>query len=121
MCFNVTNIGERPVVISLISWVIGRGKNRKYGIQTLSGPLTKQYPETLAHGQDAMFTVSFSETPNWASNLLKTLDDPSGGSLRTLCAQIHTSVGQTFDVKPESALLDRLRAAARHEAETGTN
>ena len=121
VCFNVTNIGERPVAINLISWVIGRRKKRKYGIQTLSGPLTKQYPETIAHGQDAMFTVSLSETPNWARHLLDTLDDPSGGSLGTLRAQIHTSVGQTFDVEPESALLDRLRLAARREVEAVTN
>ena len=68
-----------------------------------------------------MFTVSLSETPNWANNLLATLDDPSGGSLRTLRAQIHTSVGQTFDVEPASALLDRLRVAAGQEVEAGTN
>ena len=110
VCFDVTNVGDRPVTINLIGWVVGKGKKRKFCAQTLSGPFTKQYPYELTHGQNATFAVWLSETPNWASDLsTRFIEDPSGKSLETLRAQIYTSMGRTFEVKPESGLVDRLR------------
>ena len=53
--------------------------------------------------------VSLTETPNWVSDFKKFLDDISDQSLKTLRAQVFTSVGQTFEIKPESPLIDRLR------------
>ena len=120
VCFNVTNVGERPVVVNLVGWVVGRGKKRKYCVQTLSGPLTKQYPMELTHGKDAMFTVSLSSTPNWTSDFCaRFINDPSGRSLKTLRAQIFTSVGQTVEVKPETGLVDRLRLVTNRAVESG--
>ena len=37
------------------------------------------------------------------------IEDPSGKSLKTLRAQILTSIGRTLEVKPDSGLIDRLR------------
>lgn len=119
VCFHVTNVGERPVTITTLGWVVGRRKKRKYCIQPLSGSWTKQYPAELTHGQDARFMVSLSETPNWESDFsTRFINDSSGQSLKTLRAQIFTSVGQTFEVKPESGLIDQLRLATEGTAQS---
>ena len=55
--------------------------------------------------------VSFDVTPNWVPDFaLRFIGDLSDRNLRTLVAQIHTSVGTTIEVKPEGGLLDRLRS-----------
>ncbi len=53
--------------------------------------------------------VSLTEAPSWVSDFKKFLDDTSDQSLKTLRAQVFTSVGQTFEIKPESELIGRLR------------
>ena len=37
VCFDVTNVGQRPVTITGVGWVIGKRKKRKGLIQLLSG------------------------------------------------------------------------------------
>ena len=110
VCFDVTNVGDRPVIITTIGWVVGRRKKRRYCIQPLSGRWTKQYPIELTHGQNAHFMVSLAETPNWVREFSAGfINDPSDQSLKTLRAQVFTSVGQTFEVKPETGLIHQLR------------
>jgi hypothetical protein len=115
LSISVTNLGERPVTINSVGWAIGRGRQRRYCIQPVSGPFTTQYPVELAHGKNANFMVSFLATPNWlhefATGFVKDLSDRS---LKTLVAQVHTAVGQTVEVRPESDLLQRLKEAAAH-------
>ena len=117
MCFNVTNVGERPVVINTVGWVIGKRKARRYGIQILEGPPWKQCPAELTHGQGAQFMVGLSGTPDWtkdfATNFVK---EPQ--QLKTLRAQIFTSVGQIFEIKPEHSLIDRLRRVTEGMAQS---
>lgn len=109
---SVTNIGERPVTINTVGWAIGKGKHRRYCIQTVSGPFTTQYPVELAHGKTANFMVSFVATPNWSEEFARGfVEDTSGRALKTLVAQIHTSVGQTIEVRPEGNLIEQLRKA----------
>ena len=109
---GVTNLGERPVTINTVGWAVGKRKQRRFAMQPLSGPYTDQYPIELAHGKTANFMVSFLVTPNWlkefASGFVKDLSDKF---LKTLVAQIHTSVGQTVDVRPEKDLLEELKKA----------
>ena len=49
VCFNVTNIGERPVVINLITWVIGRGKKRTHG----NSESIRSFDETISRNNCA--------------------------------------------------------------------
>jgi hypothetical protein len=113
LSFNVTNIGERPVMINSIGWAVGKGKQRRFCIQPVYGPFTTQYPVELAHGKSANFMVSFLTMPNWleefSTGFVKDLSDRS---VKTLVAQIYTSVGQTIEVRPEGSLIQRLREAA---------
>ena len=115
VCFDVTNVGERPVIITTIGWVIGKRKARKYGIQILEGLPWKQCPAELTHGQGAQFMVGLSGTPDWTKKFATNfVDEPQ--QLKTLRAQIFTSVGQTYEIEPERSLIDRLRQAAEEGA-----
>lgn len=106
----VTNLGERPVTVNSVVWVVGRGKKKRYAIQTVSGPHTSQCPVELAHGKTATFLVSFDVTKNWLEDFATGfIQDLSDESLKTLFAQVHTSVGETVNVRPETNLLDALR------------
>ena len=111
---SVTNLGDRTVLVNTVGWAVGKRKQRQYCIQTVSGPWTSQYPVELAHGKQASFMVSFVHTPTWltefANGFLKPVSDDE---LDTLVAQVHTSVGQTIEVKPEKDLIDRLRKARK--------
>ena len=109
LCFDVTNVGERPVIITTVGWVVGKRKKRKYCIQPLFDPLlSPQCPIELTHGKNAMLMVSLAGPPDWVRGFKKFLDT-AGQSLKTLRAQVFTSVGQTFEIKPEGSLIDLLR------------
>ena len=115
VCFDVTNVGDRPVVITTVGWVIGKRKARRYCIQILEGLPWKQCPAELTHGQGAQFMIGLSGTPDWTKDFARGfLNEPR--ELKTLRAQIFTSVGQTFEIKPERGLIDRLRQAAEEDA-----
>ena len=104
MCFSVTNEGDRPVIIqNTVGWVVGKRKKRKYGVQILSGHSAKQGPIEITHGQNAMLTE-----PLQSVNFNMLFDDTSAESLKTLRAQVFTTV-ETFEVKPESQLIDWFR------------
>ena len=108
---GIVNHGDRTVVIKSVGWKIGRGKNARYCLQLLSGAMTDQYPKQLVHGESASFQVSFNVTPDWvkvfATGFLR---GTSPYQLKTLRALIHTSLGQTIEVIPESGLVSKLRS-----------
>lgn len=115
--FAVTNVGERPVTISNIGWVIGKRSKRRYFVQLFGSPMSASIPRVLVHGEQADFLVLFSERPeflgDFARDTLKTADP---AILKTLVAEIYTSIGQTVRVKPEKAFLDKLAAAYAERA-----
>lgn len=116
LVFKVTNLAEHPVIIEGIGWVAGRGKHRIYALQTVSGDWTSHYPSELTHAKSASFMVSFLDTPNWMTDFARDfLAEVSDEGLKTLRAQVFTSVGKTIEVKPEQTLLERLKEA-RHQA-----
>ena len=49
---------------------------------------------------------SFPDAEEFATGFVRDLSDRN---LKTLVAQIHTSVGQTVEVKPENGLLEALK------------
>jgi hypothetical protein len=108
--FTIVNLGDRPVTINSVGWRVGKGKNARHSIQPLHGQYTSQYPKQLAHGEQATFMVSFLALPSWPKEFATGfVQDLSQGNLRTLRALIHTSAGETIEVKPEENLLQRLR------------
>lgn len=113
LSMDVTNLGDRSVTINTVGWAVGKGTKRGFCIQPVSGPFATQFPVELGHGKNANFMVSFLATPNWlrefSTGFVKDLSDRS---VKTLVAQIHTSVGQTVEVRPERSLVQRLRESA---------
>lgn len=107
LCIGVTNLGARPVTINTIGWATGRRKQRRYAIQPVLSPYSAKYPVVLAHGESALFMVSFELMPNWPNKLATGfVRDLSG--LKSLRAQVHTSVGTTVEIRPRQDLLDIL-------------
>ncbi|MNC51738.1 hypothetical protein D3C75_1010430 [compost metagenome] len=110
--FTIVNLGDRSVTVNAIGWRVGRGKSARQSIQPLYGQYTQHYPKQLTHGEQANFMVSFLVLPSWPKEFATAfVQDLSPKNLRTLRAQIHTSLGQTVQVKPEENLLQRLRDA----------
>ena len=110
LCINVTNLGERAVTANSVGWAVGKGKQRRFAFQTLAAVYSAQYPVELAYGKAANFMVSFLVVPNWTKDFATGfVRDLSDRNLKTLVAQIHTSVGQTVEVKPENDLLEALK------------
>lgn len=109
---TVVNQGDRPVTINSIGWRVGKRKEARFCIQPVSGKYTHQYPKQLDHGEQASFLVSFSAIPGWSREFaIGFIQDLNDRNLKTLRALIHTSVGQTIEVAPESNLLEKLRVA----------
>ena len=110
LCINVTNLGERPITIHSAGWAIGKGKKRRFAIQTVAATYSTQCPVELTYGKQASFMVSFLVSPNWSREFATGfVRDLSDANLKTLVAQIHTSVGQTIEIKPEPPLLEKLK------------
>lgn len=105
---NVTNLGERPVTISSIGWIIGHGKGRRVCFQQIPQSSPTNYPKRIEYGEEAMFLVDDFST--WASYFKSGfLEEFNDRDLKTLRLQVHTSVGHIENVVPENGLLDRLQ------------
>jgi len=110
LCISVTNLGERAVTINSVGWAVGKGKHRKFAMQPEAAAYSAHYPIELTYGKEANFMVSFLIVPNWPKDFATGfVRDLSDRNLKTLVAQIHTSVGQTVEVKPENDLLEELK------------
>jgi hypothetical protein len=98
------------VTINSAGWRVGKGNRRKFAIQPVNAVYSTQYPVELSYGKEANFMVSFLVVPTWLKEFATGfVGDLSDRNLKTLVALIHTSVGQTIEVKPESHLLDELK------------
>ena len=106
VAFVVVNLGDRPVTVHSIGWRVGKGKDRRMGLQPVYGQYTEQYPKQLAHGEQATFMVSLMVIPSWPREFAT--DFVKSSRLSTLRALIHTSVGETIEVVPEPDLLKKL-------------
>jgi len=109
---DVTNLADRPITINSIGWAVGKGKKRKLCVQPVASRFSSEYPLELTHGKSANFMVSFNNTPTWLTDFAnKFIESSDDALLRTLVAQVHTSLGKTIEVKPEKGLIDRLKRA----------
>ena len=106
----VTNLGERPVNVVGWGWTIGKRTSKKQlGMLPPPSSSPDQFPRLIEHGGTAWFMVSFVEYPAWINEFREHLDGVSDKRLRSIRAQIYTSVGQTELIAPEVSFLDRLK------------
>ena len=110
LVIDVTNLGDRPVIIQSTVWSIGSGKNRRQAIYLPSRMSPSQFGKEIGHGESAQFITSFEESPNWMRDFANEMvQDGSDKWLKTLRALVITSVGHTETVKPEQSFLDELQ------------
>lgn len=108
---NVVNIGSKPAKIIGVGWRAGYFKNKVSFIQLCNTPGYDGVPKVLAEGEDATFGVPFNlngDEQGWIHRFPKSVTEKSKGNLKSLKLWVHTSHGQTFTVKPESGLLQKL-------------
>jgi hypothetical protein len=108
--FGIVNLGNRPVTINSIGWRIGRRSSVRECVQVVGGLYSSQYPIQVAHGDTARFLVPLNESINWGPTFAERfVIDVTNKNLKSLRALIHTSVGQTFVVKPAQAILHEIQ------------
>ncbi len=115
LMISVTNEGGRAVTINDAGWRIGRGKRKKSCILNLSPSSQHQFGKKLEYGETGKFILEESNVEEWSGRTIKGLaqylveEGFSDKSLKTLRAQIHTSVGHTEDVVPDEVVLQKLK------------
>ncbi|AXI84412.1 hypothetical protein FUT69_04155 [Xylella taiwanensis] len=86
-------------------------QHKRVCIQPFRGQYTHQCPQNIAHGEQALFLISFNEMLTWPALFTSGfVQDTSDKNLKTLRALIYTSVGKTIEAVPEKNLLKRLQA-----------
>ncbi len=109
--FRIVNTGDRTIRVTNIGWRLGLWKKR-HAIQLYDAAQSSPLPVELAHGQEASWTVplDFGDDP-WRTSFPRKMMQPNFWlSCKTLRAQFHTSVGEVFTAKPESNLINLLKA-----------
>lgn len=110
---DVTNAGERPVIINAIGWAVGKGKRRKYALQPLHSSHSDQCPIELPYGKNAKFLVSFDVMPDWARDFgTGFVQDLSEKNLKTLVVQVQTPLG-VAEAYPMPNVLQLIKTAAQ--------
>ena len=115
---RVVNLGDRPLRITSVGWRVGLFKKR-FAVQTTENPpVSSPLPIELEHGQEASWRVPMStrEVP-WFPYFAEGMLMPRWKlSLATLRVQASSSVGITFESRPESNLIVKLRKACQELA-----
>ena len=112
--FHITNAGQRPVNITGIGWKMGRGKYKKFAIQTLSTGSPDNFPKLIAHGESASFVVDLDDN----SEIITSLAEGIKGvrDTKTIRTLIYTSIGRPVVVKPEDNFLNRIKEEKKNAA-----
>jgi len=105
----VTNIGDRPLRISTIALSYGLFK-KSHGIIKIGAPteFCESLLRVLNDGDQAHFGFPLDSESNWVAHLGR--DFRNEIDLWTFRVKIYCTNGQSMKIKPESALLDEIRA-----------
>ena len=106
---SVTNIGTRSTVISNLGMRVGLFKKR-FAIVTMQKDFySVGIPYPLGDGQEAHWAMPLDEKKTWLRELCEGFV-VSPTDVRTLRFQIHTTHGETFNIRPEQPLREALLA-----------
>ena len=108
---KIVNTGTRPAKITGIGWECGRFKKKIHLIQLFGTPDSDNIPKTLQEGEEGVFLVPFildNSDKDWIVSLPKTLTKHTDNGINSLKVCVSTSVGQSFKVKVEKGLKDKL-------------
>jgi len=109
---KVVNIGNRPAKIVSVSWEAGRLNNKKHLIQMFGLRGFDDVPKMLQEGEEATFMIPFhlnGDKKDWLISFPQYLAEDDPKIISSLKVVVHTSVGQSFKVKAEQGLIDKLK------------
>ena len=113
---NVVNTGTRPAKIVRVGWEAGRFKSKKYMIQMFGFPGFDDVPKTLQEGEETIFMVPFcanGDDKDWIVRFPQRLAEGNPKIINSLRAVVYTSVGQSFKVKVENGLIEKLQESLK--------
>ncbi|WP_298769159.1 hypothetical protein [uncultured Shewanella sp.] len=108
---KIVNKGTRPAKITGIGWECGRFKKKIHLIQMFGTPDSDHIPKTLQEGEEGTFLIPFhleNTDEDWITSVPKALTQHSEHGIKSLKLCVSTSVGQSFKVKAEKGLKNRL-------------
>lgn len=113
---KVVNVGSKPAKIVSVGWEAGYLKNKVHMIQIFGTPEFDDVPKMLQEGEEANFGVPLRMPGNeedWIISFPKHLNKDNKNRIKSLKAVVHTSVGQTFKVKAEKKLIEKLEESLK--------
>lgn len=106
---NVTNIGTRSTIVGNLGMRVGLIKKRFAIIPMVKDQYSVGIPYPIADGQQAHWAMPLDEKKTWLRELCKDfVITPM--DVRTLRIQIHTTHGETFNIRPELPLREAMLA-----------
>ena len=109
LAFNVTNLGDRPVTITSLTWTVGKKRSKKHVVHILHERSPDQLPKQLLHGETADFRTYYSDVHKWNKDFMENIvNDMSNKLINSIRVQIHTSIGHIEEIKPAGQFLDGL-------------
>ena len=111
LAIHVTNVGERSVTIVSVGWCVGKGRSRQPALDLSA---SNECPKKLEYGETKVFTTPFAD---WVREFSTGFQIPTKKQIKTLRAQINTSVGYVKCVTPEKILLNEIQKAI-HDKES---
>lgn len=107
MFINVTNIGTRSTIVGNLGMRVGIFKKRFAIIPMVKDQYSVGIPYPIADGQQAHWAMPLDENKTWLRGLCEDfVVTPT--DVRTLRIQIHTTHGETFNIRPERPLREAM-------------
>ncbi len=106
---NVTNIGTRATIVGNLGMRVGLIKKRFAIIPMPKDQYSVGIPYPIADGEQAHWAMPLDEKKTWLLELCEDfINTPM--DVHTLRIQIHTSHGETFNIRPERPLREAMLA-----------
>ena len=108
---SITNLSDRPVIITRIDWRVGRGKQWK------ESPARRSYQgmRKLEYGERESFNIFIEGEQHWLKDFKTHLDIPTWRSIKGLRLCIRTTTGYKNQVTPVRGFLKKLEAKFRED------
>ncbi|QBM25106.1 hypothetical protein E1B03_22780 [Citrobacter arsenatis] len=108
--FEITNLSLQTAIISSVHWKLKRGC---WLFQDFGDPASDSLPKKIEHGQTCRLWISTQENDqfggvDWYADIAKALNKRDVKPHKIWC-YIRTSTGQTFKLKPEKGIVEKLK------------
>ena len=110
---SVTNISQRPTVITNVGFTFGIFRWKRHGLITfMQDDISHGIPKTLSDGETANWNVRLGPNQKWVKELIEKFE-VSRFSVATWRVHVHTSNGGTTALRPEKNIREILVSAIK--------